>query len=98
MINLEHKNDLNELQTKRARHAIGEDVRTLSATVALEKSDFVTFGRLMNESHDSLRDDFEVSCAELDELVNLARGCDGVLGQGSIILYDRKIEFDFRCL
>ena len=37
----------------------------------------------MNESHNSLRDDFEVSCAELDELVDLARGCDGVLGQGS---------------
>ena len=55
-------------------------MRTLAATEALERGDFVTFGRMMNESHNSLRDDFEVSTVELDQLVELARGCPGVLG------------------
>ena len=59
---------------RRARHAITEDVRTLAATDALERGDFETFGRMMNESHNSLRDDFEVSTVELDQLVDLARG------------------------
>lgn len=54
--------------------------RTLDAAVALEKGDFQRFGRLMNESHDSLRDDYEVSSKELDSLVSAAREVDGVLG------------------
>ena len=80
ILSIEFNNELNELQTKRARHAISEDVRTQAATVALQNGEFEKFGQLMNESHNSLRDDFEVSCAELDELVNIARSCDGVLG------------------
>ena len=48
--------------------------------MALQNGEFEKFGQLMNESHNSLRDDFEVSCAELDELVNIARSCEGVLG------------------
>jgi len=75
-----HSDKLSELQMRRARHAITEDVRTLAATDALERADFETFGRMMNESHNSLRDDFEVSTVELDQLVDLARGCKGVLG------------------
>ncbi|XP_011641987.1 galactokinase-like [Pogonomyrmex barbatus] len=65
---------------KRARHVITEIQRTLDAAVALEKGDFQQFGRLMNESHDSLRDDYEVSSEELDTLVSAAREVDGVLG------------------
>ncbi|XP_020291037.1 galactokinase-like isoform X2 [Pseudomyrmex gracilis] len=65
---------------RRARHVITEIQRTLNAAVALEKGDFQQFGQLMNESHDSLRDDYEVSSAELDSLVSAAREVDGVLG------------------
>jgi len=65
---------------KRARHVVTEIQRTLDAAVALEKGDFQRFGRLMNESHDSLRDDYEVSSKELDSLVSAAREIDGVLG------------------
>ncbi|XP_024874289.1 galactokinase-like isoform X1 [Temnothorax curvispinosus] len=65
---------------KRARHVVTEIQRTLNAAVALEKGDFQQFGRLMNESHDSLRDDYEVSSKELDSLVSAAREVDGVLG------------------
>jgi galactokinase len=65
---------------KRCRHVITEDERTLQSITALNANDTATFGRLMNASHDSLRDDYEVSCAELDLLVDVARGQDGCLG------------------
>ncbi|CAF0785170.1 unnamed protein product [Adineta ricciae] len=65
---------------KRARHAITEIQRTEIAAEALSKNDYAEFGRLMYESHQSLRDDFEVSCEELDQLVELARSVDGVYG------------------
>ncbi|XP_014470045.1 PREDICTED: galactokinase-like isoform X2 [Dinoponera quadriceps] len=65
---------------RRARHVVTEIRRTLDAAEALERGDFGRFGRLMNESHDSLRDDYEVSSAELDSLVDAARAVDGVLG------------------
>ena len=65
---------------KRARHVVGEIARTLQAVDALEKSDYARFGRLMYASHASLRDDFEVSCEELDVLVEAARDCPGVYG------------------
>lgn len=65
---------------KRARHVITEIQRTLDAAAALEEGDFIRFGRLMNESHDSLREDYEVSSEELDSLVMAAREIDGVLG------------------
>jgi len=65
---------------RRARHVVTEIQRTQDAAVALEKGDFQLFGRLMNESHDSLRDDYEVSSKELDSLVSAAREVDGVLG------------------
>ncbi|XP_014238198.1 galactokinase-like isoform X1 [Trichogramma pretiosum] len=69
-----------EVTIKRARHVITECQRTLDAAASLEANDFARFGRLMNESHDSLRDDYEVSSRELDTLVGLARSVDGVLG------------------
>ena len=65
---------------QRARHVVSENERTLQAAVALDIGDLAECGRLMNESHSSLRDDFEVSCAELDLMVDLARKVDGVFG------------------
>ncbi|XP_055325074.1 galactokinase-like [Sitodiplosis mosellana] len=70
-----------EVFTRRARHVITEIQRTREAAEALRKKDFIEMGRLMNESHESLRDDFEVSCAELDILVEAAISCSAsVLG------------------
>lgn len=69
-----------EVTIKRVRHVITEIQRALEAAASLEKNDFVKFGKLMNESHDSLRDDYEVSSKELNSLVTIARGVDGVLG------------------
>jgi galactokinase len=65
---------------KRARHAITEILRTEIAATALSNNDYYEFGQLMYDSHASLRDDFEVSCEELDQLVELARSVDGVYG------------------
>lgn len=65
---------------KRARHVIAENARVSGAAEALAKRDLTRFGRLMRESHESLRDDFEVSCRELDVMVELARGTEGVYG------------------
>ncbi len=64
----------------RARHVITENARTLAAAQVLDSGDLTTFGQLMNASHTSLRDDFEVSCRELDLLVEIARSVDGVYG------------------
>ena len=64
----------------RARHVVGEIARTLAACEALDAGDYAKFGELMYASHASLRDDYEVSCAELDAVVDLARASDGVHG------------------
>ncbi|MEY4438164.1 MAG: hypothetical protein RL249_576, partial [Actinomycetota bacterium] len=56
----------------RARHAVTEIARVLEAVVALRASDFVTLGKLINASHISLRDDYAVSCPELDVAVDAA--------------------------
>jgi galactokinase len=64
----------------RARHVITENARTLAAANALERDDVELVGRLMDESHVSLRDDFEVSRAELDLIVAMAREQPGCLG------------------
>ncbi|KAI4489145.1 hypothetical protein M0804_004643 [Polistes exclamans] len=69
-----------EEMLKRIHHVVSEIQRTINATVALENGDFVQFGRLMNESHESLRNDYEVSSKELDILVAAAREVNGVLG------------------
>ena len=65
---------------KRVRHVLGEVARTLEAVDALEARDFAHFGKLMYASHASLRDDFEVSCEELDTIVEAARASPGVCG------------------
>jgi galactokinase len=65
---------------RRCRHVISENARVLQAASALEAGDFQRVGRLMDESHRSLRDDYEVSCAELDVMVTIARALDGVYG------------------
>ncbi len=84
-LNLEEFNTLSHLITdedelKRARHVITENHRTLSAIEALQSGDIGSFGQLMNESHDSLRDDYEVTGMELDTLVDEARKIEGTLG------------------
>ncbi|XP_074016305.1 galactokinase [Numenius arquata] len=71
---------LGEEVYRRARHVIGEIARTVQAAKALQGKDYKTFGRLMVESHNSLRDDYEVSCPELDQLVAAALEVDGVYG------------------
>jgi galactokinase len=68
------------LVAQRAEHVIYENRRVLDAVAALRAGDVATFGRLMNESHDSLRDLYEVSSAELDAVVEIARGVPGVYG------------------
>ena len=65
---------------KRARHAISENARTLQAVQALKAGDLKTFGELMNASHISLRDDYEVTIPELDLLAELAWAQEGVAG------------------
>lgn len=65
---------------RRARHAVMENQRTLGALKALKSGDISKFGILMNESHESLRDDYEVSCKELDILAETAQGIKGVYG------------------
>ncbi|WP_156300001.1 galactokinase [Streptobacillus canis] len=69
-----------EIRQKRAKHAVYENQRTLMAKEALTKGDLATFGKLMNESHISLRDDYEVTGVELDSLVEAAWGEEGVVG------------------
>jgi galactokinase len=65
---------------KRCRHVITENARVLDAANALARQDATRFGRRMRESHASLRDDFEVSCRELDVMVGLADQVQGVYG------------------
>lgn len=65
---------------KRAKHAVYENRRTIRAVEALKNNDLKAFGELMNASHVSLRDDYEVSCDEIDVLVEEAWKVDGVVG------------------
>lgn len=69
-----------EVCMKRARHAVYENQRTIQAVEALKKDDLERFGQLMNESHVSLRDDYEVTGIELDTLVEAAWEQEGVIG------------------
>ncbi|MHB0876024.1 MAG: galactokinase [Anaerolineae bacterium] len=65
---------------RRCRHVVGEDARVLAAVKAMQQDDARTFGDMMVASHASLRDDYEVSCAELDFMVEAALGEEGVYG------------------
>ncbi len=91
--NIRHLSDLNldefsalshlitdETELRRARHVITENNRTLTAIEALNQGNLVYFGQLMNQSHDSLRDDYEVTGTELDTLVEEARKIEGTIG------------------
>lgn len=69
-----------EIQLQRAKHAVYENQRTIDAVTALKAGDIESFGKLMNQSHISLRDDYDVSCEEIDILVDLAWKIPGVLG------------------
>ena len=69
-----------EDRQKRAKHAVYENQRTIKAVEALKNNDVEEFGRLMIASHDSLRDDYEVTGIELDTLVEEALKIDGVIG------------------
>jgi len=75
-----HRSLLPETVYRRCRHVITENSRTLAAAAALEGGDAATMGRLMSDSHRSLRDDYEVSCDEIDLLVRSAQQQPGVLG------------------
>ncbi|HEV2399835.1 MAG TPA: galactokinase [Candidatus Sulfotelmatobacter sp.] len=79
--NLErYRRELPDVIYRRCRHVISENHRVSHAASALQSKDLHQFGRLMRESHHSLRDDYEVSCHELDILVEIACECDGVYG------------------
>ncbi len=69
-----------EVRLKRAKHAVYENQRAIKAVAALKENDVALFGKLMNASHVSLRDDYEVSCEEIDLLVDWAWEIDGVIG------------------
>ncbi len=65
---------------RRCQHVVGENARTLEAVAALEAGDLPAFGALMNASHESLRDLYQVSCDELDAMVEVAWELEGCLG------------------
>jgi galactokinase len=75
-----HRARLPVLIYRRCRHVIAENARVLAAADALTHGDLIRFGNLMAESHKSLRDDFEVSCRELDLMVEIAASQKGVYG------------------
>ena len=75
-----YKGGLDETQAKRAVHPIGEDERVLQGAALLEKGDIKAFGALMFDSHESSRNWFENSCAELDTIVDSAKKIPEVLG------------------
>ncbi len=72
--------DLPEVIYRRCRHVTTENARVLAAAEALERGELERFGKLMGESHASLRDDYEVSSTELDLMVELANKVEGVYG------------------
>ena len=74
------RNLSDEVLRKRALHVVSENDRVRRATVALALQDMTTFGQLMNESHQSLRDNFEVSTQQMDEAVRNAQQTPGVFG------------------
>ena len=76
----QRQDELDEVTRARARHVISEIERTTQAAKAMRAGDRALLGQLMDDSHVSLRDDFEVSSEALDTIVDCARGTDGCLG------------------
>lgn len=74
------KDGMDQISYKRAKHVVTENARTLEAQQALEAGDWSRVGALMNGSHASMRDDYEVSCWEIDILVEIAQSHPGVYG------------------
>jgi len=78
---LEHyRSLLSDVDYRRCRHVITENARVNKAADALKRGDLSGFGQLMYQSHESLDRDYEVSCTELNSMVDIARGLDGVHG------------------
>ena len=75
-----HRQDMDDVVYRRCSYVVSENSRVLDACEALSKNDLAAFGRAMNGSHSGLRDDYEVSCAELDALQSAALEIPGVLG------------------
>jgi galactokinase len=76
----QHSHLLTDVIFRRARHVVSENERVLAARKALEGGKLSEVGALMRKSHASLRDDYEVSCKELDVMAELANGFDGCFG------------------
>ena len=77
----QHKDVIkNEITKKRIKHVVYECDRVRKSAEAMKNNDIALFGQYMNESHDSLQFDYEVTCPELDYVVNMGRKIDGVLG------------------
>lgn len=74
------KEFMNEVEYNRAKHVVTENERTIQAKEELEQGDWREVGKLMNASHSSMRDDYEVSCEEIDILVDIAQNFPGVYG------------------
>jgi galactokinase len=77
---LASRGDVSDRVFRRCRHVIAENARVLQAAAAFRAHDYQLFGRLMGESHASLRDDYEVSCPELDLMTSVVSSCAGVCG------------------
>lgn len=75
-----HKKELGDIIQKRCRHVVYENERVLHSVAALKKGDLSEFGKLMYQSHMSLKDDYEVSCPELDAIVDICAEVEGVYG------------------
>ncbi len=75
-----HRGDLPELIYRRCHHIVSENERVLSTVAALQSSDLKRVGACMADSHLSMKNDYEISCRELDIMVDLASGRDGVIG------------------
>ena len=74
------REQLSQVEYQRALHVVSEILNASQAADALDKKDYSLFGKLMLASHVSLRDNYQVSCVELDQLVELAMQCEGVFG------------------
>jgi galactokinase len=75
-----HAAKLPPIVFRRCRHVVAENERVVHAAACLKRNDIASFGQLMGESHRSLRDDYEVSCAELDLMVEIANHVEGIMG------------------
>lgn len=99
------RSELGEIPFQRARHVITENERVQSAVEAIRRDDFTALGELLFRSHSSLRDDYEVSCPELDLLHDIGRAFAGCLGArlvgagfggSGIALLEKRVTGDFQ--